>query len=124
MTLPLKLKVFKLKGRLKEGDKYKTKPELAVEIIEELKESGFKIKRVVSNSLYGESHRTFVSSLEKLKIEYAVGIRSIVDLIESKTLTGAKRLFGKGLGRLNLTLIDYTDANLIAVVIQRATCVL
>ncbi|AIE74582.1 hypothetical protein D082_20540 [Synechocystis sp. PCC 6714] len=31
----------------------------------------------------------------------------IVDLIESKTLTGAKSLFGKDLSRLNLTLIDY-----------------
>ncbi|WP_028949312.1 hypothetical protein [Synechocystis sp. PCC 6714] len=32
---------------------------------------------------------------------------NIVDLIESKTLTGAKSLFGIGLGSLNLTLIDY-----------------
>ncbi len=76
VTFPLKSKVFKPKERLKEEDKYKTKPELAVEIIKELEESGFKIKRVVSDSLYGESHSNFVSAIEELKIEYAVGIRS------------------------------------------------
>ncbi len=76
VTFPLKFKIFKPKGRLKEGDVYKTKPELAVEIIRELRESGFKIQRVVSDSLYGESHSSFVSTLEKLEIQYAVGIRS------------------------------------------------
>ncbi|WP_420826704.1 transposase [Synechocystis salina] len=76
VTFPLKSKMFKSKERLKEGDKYKTKPELAVEIIKELKETGFNIKRVVSDSLYGESHSNFVSAIEKLKIEYAVGILS------------------------------------------------
>ncbi|UAJ72714.1 IS701 family transposase [Synechocystis sp. PCC 7339] len=76
VTFPLESKVFKPKERLKEGDKYKTKPELAVEIIKELEESGFKIKRVVSDSLYGESHSNFISAVEELKIEYAVGIRS------------------------------------------------
>ncbi|AIE76179.1 hypothetical protein D082_50170 (plasmid) [Synechocystis sp. PCC 6714] len=35
----------------------------------------------------------------------------IVDLIESKTLTGAKSLFGKDLSRLKLTLIDYKDVS-------------
>jgi SRSO17 transposase len=75
VTLPLKSKVFKPKERLKEGDKYKTKPELAVEIIKELEESGFKIKRVISDSLYGKSHSNSISAIEELKIEYAVGIR-------------------------------------------------
>src|ERR1051326_1038040 len=35
ITFPLLFKVYKPKGTLKTGDKYKTKPELAVEIIEE-----------------------------------------------------------------------------------------
>ena len=76
MTFPLKFKVFKPKGRLQEGDKYKTKPEIAIEIIKELKEIGFKIKRVLADSLYGESHSNFISIIENLGIEYAVAIRS------------------------------------------------
>jgi len=40
---------------MREGDKYKTKPELAVEIVQELKALGFKIKLVLADSLYGES---------------------------------------------------------------------
>jgi SRSO17 transposase len=76
VTFPLKSKVFEPRERLKEGDEYKTKPELAVEIISELKESGFKIKKIVSDSLYGESHSTFIEMIEELGIEYAVAIRS------------------------------------------------
>ncbi len=51
MTFPLKFKVFKPKEKLKEGDKYKTKPDLAIELIKELKEIEFKIKRVLADSL-------------------------------------------------------------------------
>lgn len=58
------------------GDKYQTKPELAAELVKELKELGFNIKRVLADSLYGESHSNFISILEELEIEYAVGIRS------------------------------------------------
>gem|GEM_PF-5769355 len=60
----------------KEGDKYKSKPVLGAEIIQELREKGFKIKRVLADSLYGESPSNFLSVLEKLKIEYAVAIPS------------------------------------------------
>lgn len=45
------VKVFKPKGTLKEGDKYKTKIELASEIITELIEEGFQIERVLADSL-------------------------------------------------------------------------
>ena len=76
MTFPLKFKIFKPKERLKEGDKYKTKPELGAELVKELKEMGFKIKRVLADSLYGESGSNFVSVIEELEIEYAVAIRS------------------------------------------------
>jgi SRSO17 transposase len=76
MTFPLKFKIFKPKERLKEGDKYQTKPELGAELVKELQEMGFNIKRVLADSLYGESDSNFVSVLEELKIEYAVGIRS------------------------------------------------
>ena len=76
MTFPLKFKIFKPKERLKEGDKYRTKPELGAELIKELQQMGFKIKRVLADSLYGESDSNFVSVIEELGIEYAVGIRS------------------------------------------------
>ena len=76
MTFPLKFKIFKPKGRLKEGDKYQTKPELGAEIVKELTAMGFKIKRVLADSLYGESDSNFVSVVGELGIEYAVGIRS------------------------------------------------
>jgi SRSO17 transposase len=55
ITFPLSVKVFKPKGTLKAEDKYKTKIELAAEIISELIESGFTIKLVLADSLYGES---------------------------------------------------------------------
>jgi SRSO17 transposase len=55
ITFPLIFKVFKPKGTLKESDKYKTKIELASEIITELIESGFNIELVLADSLYGES---------------------------------------------------------------------
>lgn len=76
MTFPLKFKIFKPKGRLKEGDKSKSKPVLGAEIIKELKEMGFNIKRVLADSLYGESGSNFRSVIEELNIEYAVAIRS------------------------------------------------
>lgn len=75
-TFPLKFKIFKPKERLKEGDKYQSKPEIGAELVKELKEMGFNIKRVLADSLYGESNSNFISILEKLGIEYAVGIRS------------------------------------------------
>jgi len=37
---------------------------------------GFNIKRVLADSLYGESNNNFISILGELGIEYAVGIRS------------------------------------------------
>ena len=37
LPIPLLVKIFKPRSRLIAGDKYKTKPELAVEIIQELK---------------------------------------------------------------------------------------
>lgn len=76
MTLPLTSEVYKLKERLKEGDLYKSKPEIAAGMVKELLEKGFKIKRVLADSEYGESESNFLSVLEELGIEYAVAIRS------------------------------------------------
>jgi SRSO17 transposase len=76
MTFPLKFKVFKPKERLKEGDKYQTKPELGGELVREICQMGFKIKRVLADSFYGESHSNFISIILGLGREYAVAIRS------------------------------------------------
>jgi SRSO17 transposase len=75
ITFPLSLKVFKPKGTLKEGDEYKTKIELASEIITELIAEGFNIKLVLSDSLYGESSE-FIKTLDKYNLCYVVAIRS------------------------------------------------
>lgn len=75
ITYPLMFEIFKPKNRLKPGDKYKTKPQIAVEIIQELKAWGFKIKLVLADSLYGESG-DIIDCLEKLELKFIVAIRS------------------------------------------------
>ncbi|KAM3090299.1 IS701 family transposase [Phormidesmis sp. 146-12] len=75
ITFPLMVKVFKPKGTLKAGDQYKTKTELASEIITELMEAGFEIELVLADSLYGES-REFLRKLEAYNLAYVVAIRS------------------------------------------------
>lgn len=75
ITYPLMFQIFKPKNRLQEGDKYKTKPQIAIEIIQELKEWGFKIQLVLADSLYGESGDV-IGCLENLKLEFIVAIRS------------------------------------------------
>ncbi|MBE9054419.1 IS701 family transposase [Nostocales cyanobacterium LEGE 11386] len=75
ITFPLSVKVFKPKGTLKEGDKYKTKIELAAEIITELINEGFNIKLVLADSLYGESSE-FIRKLNEYELAYVVAIRN------------------------------------------------
>lgn len=75
ITYPLIFQIFKPKNRLQTGDKYKTKPQIAVEIIQEIKEMGLKIKLVLADSLYGESGDV-IGVLEKLNLKFIVAIRS------------------------------------------------
>ena len=75
ITFPLLFKVFKPRTRLKLEDTYKTKPELAVEIIQELQTFGFRFDVVLADCLYGESG-DFISALEKLHLKYVLAIRS------------------------------------------------
>ncbi|BAZ36925.1 transposase [Calothrix sp. NIES-4101] len=75
LTFPLIFLVFKPRKTLKEGEAYKTKPQLAVEIIETLIELGFNFDLVLADSLYGESP-TFVSTLSKYNKHYLLAIRS------------------------------------------------
>ncbi len=65
ITFPLICKVFKPKGTLKEEDSYKTKIQIASEIITELVELGFNIELVLADSLYAEA-----SSFNLLAINY------------------------------------------------------
>lgn len=74
ITFPLSMKVFKPRERLKAEDKYKTKIELAAEIITELIKFGFNIKLLLADSLYGESSQ-FINKLAEYKLDYVVAIR-------------------------------------------------
>ncbi len=66
---------YKPRKRLEIGCTYKTKPELAVEIIEILLKLGFNFDLVLADSLYGESP-TFIAVLDKYKKHYLLAIRS------------------------------------------------
>jgi SRSO17 transposase len=75
ITFPLMFKIYKPQKRLPAGEQYKTKPQLAAEIIEELQKSGFKFELVLADSLYGESG-TFIKVLNKYSLVYVLAIRS------------------------------------------------
>jgi SRSO17 transposase len=74
-TFPLLFRVFKPEPRLKPGDVYQTKPQLAIEIIEALLALGFHFSVVLADSLYGESG-PFVAALHRLGLPYVVALRS------------------------------------------------
>lgn len=74
LTFPLMFKVFKPRKTLQEKDQYKTKPELAAEIIEELIKKGFYFDLVLADSLYGSSP-TFLAVLDKYHRNYLLAIR-------------------------------------------------
>jgi|GEM_PF-6754186 len=64
-------KIFNPKGTLKKDDKYKTKIELAEEIINYLVTFGFQIKLVLADSLDGESS-SLINTLTKNNFNYIV----------------------------------------------------
>jgi SRSO17 transposase len=74
-TFPLLFRIFKPQTRLKADDVYQTKPQLAIELIEELLRSGFRFSVVLADSLYGDSG-PFISALHRLGLRYVVAIRS------------------------------------------------
>ena len=74
ITFPLIFKVFKPGKRLQEEDKYKSQPQLAVEIIEILREIGFNFELVLADSLYGESSE-FLNARVLYNLNYIVAIR-------------------------------------------------
>jgi SRSO17 transposase len=75
ITYPLLFKLYKPKTRLKANDQYQSKPQLAVEIIEEITALGFVIERVLADSWYGETEAV-LRALEQLNLPYIVAIRS------------------------------------------------
>ena len=76
MTVILTGDIYKPKNRLKERDIYRTQPEIAAQMIRELRARGFELSLVLADSLYGESKSNFLDCLEELKLEYVVAIRS------------------------------------------------
>jgi SRSO17 transposase len=75
ITYPLLFKIFKPRSRLRPGDEYKTKPQLAVEILRELQAFEFNINLVLADSMYGESGDV-IGALSQLKLPFIVAIRS------------------------------------------------
>ena len=75
IVFPLIFKVFKPQATLTSEDTYKTKPELAGEIIKSLRELGFKFDVVLADCLYGES-KTFRTVLNECQLKYALAVRS------------------------------------------------
>jgi SRSO17 transposase len=75
VTFPLACRIYKPQRRLKPGDVYKSKPQLAIELIQELAAQGFHFSVVLADSLYGESGE-FVAALHRLGLPYVVAIRS------------------------------------------------
>jgi SRSO17 transposase len=76
ITFPLIFEVYRPQERLLEGDRYLSKPKIAIKMIRYLQTLGFKFKLVLADSLYGESHSTFIKALNELQLNYAVAIRS------------------------------------------------
>src|SRR5260221_6254850 len=74
VTFPLAFRLFKPRRRLKAGDVYKSKPQLAVELIQELAAQGFHFSVVLADSLYGDSY-DFITALERLGLQYVLSIR-------------------------------------------------
>ncbi len=52
ITFPLMFEVYKPKTRLKQGDVYRSKPEIAAQMIRELQALGFRFKLVLADSLW------------------------------------------------------------------------
>ncbi len=75
LTYPLLFKSFKPKSRLKPDDSYKTKPQLAIEILQEVKALGFEVELVLAGSLYGESGDV-INTTEQFGWSYIVALRS------------------------------------------------
>lgn len=75
ITFPLLFEVFKPRSSLQATDDYRTKPQLASQMIRKLKDLGFPFHLVVADSLYGESTE-FLEALLELDLGFVVAIRA------------------------------------------------
>lgn len=75
ITFPLIFEIYKPQQRLLDGDTYRSKPEIAAQMVREINQMGFEIELVLADSLYGESESKFLGCLEDLKLSFAVAIR-------------------------------------------------
>jgi SRSO17 transposase len=76
ITILVTFEIYKPKERLKEEDTYKSKPEIAAQMMCDLRALGFSFSLVLADSLYGESGSNFIDVLYQLKLNFAVAIRS------------------------------------------------
>jgi SRSO17 transposase len=76
LTFPLMFEIYQPKERLKLKDSYRSQPQIASQMIREIKAMGFEIDCVLADSLYGESTSTFIRALQGLNLHFAVAIRS------------------------------------------------
>lgn len=76
ITFPLIFEVYKPQQRLLAGDTYRSKPEIAAQMVREINQIGFEIDLVLADSLYGESESKFLGCLAELKLNFVVAIRS------------------------------------------------
>ena len=103
ITFPLTFEVYKPEERLEPGDVYRSKPQIAAQMIRELRAMGFKFKLVLADCLYGQSKSNFISVLHELKLEYVVAIRSDYGVwlpqgqrVRQNRWRGFERIFSNG----------------------------
>jgi SRSO17 transposase len=76
ISLPLTFEVYKPQGHLKTEENYRSKPQIASDMIQQLCDFGFEFELVLADSEYGESGSNFVALLHKLQLPYVLAIRS------------------------------------------------
>lgn len=74
ITFPLVFRIFKPEKCLKAGDTYRSKPELAIEIIKDLRARGFQFDLVLADRLYAESG-PFIHALRDMQLDFVVALR-------------------------------------------------
>ena len=107
-TFPLAFRFYKPKRRLKPTDIYKSKPQLAIELIEEVQAQGFRFSVVLADSLYGESW-DFRKALSQRGLPYVLAIRGNHPVWTAPASTNAIRPGGpmrasSPMGRVNSAL--------------------
>ena len=75
VTFPLAFALYKPKTRLKPGDRFQTKPELALALIQQLLALGFRFEVVLADTVYGDN-TSFINALHQLGLRFVVAIRS------------------------------------------------